>query len=769
MLRRISTFDIHGTQVSHIVWSALCLWLISTQLAQAGVFSPDKLRGDPKVPWQISADTVSYDAGNTTYHARGNVVVEKQTTRLSADAVAFNREAMTATAVGHVIMSVGKDVVTGDALDFDLRQETGVIHNGGVFLAENHFYIRGDRIEKTGTQTYHAEDASLTSCDGDEPDWTIAARDIDVTIEGYGTAKHAVFRAADIPVMYTPYLLFPAKTKRQTGLLVPMPGYSSRQGGTWDQPFFWAIDDSSDATLHTRLMGQRGVKVGLEYRYKLTEDSFGTIMADGLKDRKVDDGSAEATEEWGYSDDKYTRPNSDRYWLRAKIDQALPGDATARLDLDIVSDQDYLTEFRDGSSGFTATNDYFLDVFDRDLDTSDDNTRTNQLNVNKTWTAYALNFDVLWYDNVVKRRWSDTDDTLQRLPRFTLASMKQSVLDSGLYWDVESEATCFYREDGDRGYRADLYPRVYYPMRWKNYLSVEPSAGWRQTVWRMDSWEDEEIDQNTSRGIYDFKLDVSTELSKIMSTPFKGVDRIRHSIKPRVTYTFIPDRDQSDLPYFTSKDRIEAANLITYSLTNTFTARLDQSKPKQPSETPNPFPSELTGHPEDRERTEEAEAMLYDYTRFCRIYLDQSYDVTAARNNEDEVLTDLYGELDFNLNRFLLLSADASYDTYDSRFSSHNVGATLTDRGRNKLSLKHRYTTSTNESIRADLSVGMTDALLLSGFYERDLLDDENIERGGGFVYKAQCWTFGLFYVKEDNDEKYNFLINLDGIGGFGN
>ncbi len=751
-----------------MVYGAVFLWLLSIQGVPAASLSPDRIKGDPDIPWQISADTVSYDASDTTYHARGNVIIEKQATRLSADAVAFNRVAMTALASGHVIMTAGKDVVTGDTVEFDLRRETGVIHNGGVFLAGNHFYIRGDRIEKTGEQSYHAKAASLTSCDGDEPDWAITARDIDVTIEGYGTAKHAVFRAADVPLLYTPYFVFPAKTKRQTGLLIPMPGYSSRQGATWDQAFFLAINDSSDATLYTRIMSQRGVKVGLEYRYKLTEDAFGTIMVDGLDDRKVDDGSTNATEEWGYTDDGYTRPNSDRYWLRAKIDQALPGDVTARLDLDIVSDQDYLTEFRDGSSGYTATNNYFLDTFDRDLDTSDDNTRTNQLNVNKTWTAYALNVDVLWYDNVIKRRWSDTDNTLQRMPRFTLASMKQSVLDSGLYWDVESEATYFYREDGNRGYRADFYPRAYYPMRWKHYLSVEPSAGWRQTVWRMDRWEDDDLDQNTSRGIYDFKLDVSTELSKIMSTPFKGIDRIRHSIKPRVTYTFIPDQDQSDLPYFTSKDRIDAANLLTYSLTNTFTARLDRSQPERPVKPELSFPSQLSGEPEDRERTDGAQAMLYDYTRFCRIYLEQSYDVDAARENKDEVLTDVYGELDFNLNRYLLVSADATYDTYDTRFSSHNVGVTVTDRSRNKLTLKHRYKTSSSESIRAALSLGLTDSLLLRGLYERDLLDDENIERGGGFVYKAQCWTFGLFYVKEDNDEKYNFLINFNGIGGFG-
>ena len=758
----------HPGELLGILLFAVCLWMIKPPCPHAESFSPERVKGDPTVPWQISADVVSYDAQATTYHARGNVMIEKQATRLTADRVAFNSGTMTASASGHVMMTVAKDVITGDQLQLDMRRETGVIHNGGVFLSDNHFYIRGDRIEKTGKQSYSAGKASITSCDGDNPDWAITARSVNVTIEGYGTATHAVFRAADVPLLYTPYLVFPAKSKRQTGLLLPMPGYSSRKGVIWDQPFFWAINDHSDATLYTQFMQQRGTKIGLEYRYALTDESFGTIMVDGLKDKRVDDGSEYASQKWGYDDDSYTRPNTDRYWLRAKIDQELPGGAMARLDLDVVSDQDYLTEFRDESSGFDQTEKYFLNTFDRDLDTYDENTRTNRLNINKTWTYYAFNAELLWNDNVIKRRWEETDKTLQQMPMIMFDSMKQSAFGSSVFWDIESEATYFYREDGQRGYRADVHPRVYLPLRWKNYLSVEPSAGWRQTVWRMDRWDNEDLDQTTTREIYDLELNVSTEISKVMSTPFKSVDRIRHSIKPQVTYTYIPDQDQSDLPKFTRADRIAAANQITYSLTNTFTARLNHNQPAPVTRQPVEFPSMLTGMPIDRKPSRQDEAMLYNYSRFCRFYLEQTYDVTAARNNESETLSDIYGEFEFKLNRYLLLDADATYDTYDTRFSSHDVGVTLTDRRGDRLKVEHRYKTSANESIRSALSINLTDYLALQGEYERDLLEDQNISRGGGFIYTAQCWAFGLFYTKEENDEKYKFLIDLSGIGGFG-
>lgn len=736
----------------------------------------DRIAGSPKVPWQISADNVDYDAAATTYNATGQVIIEKQTTRLIADRIAFNHKAMTAVAEGHVVLTVDDDVLTGQRLELNIEQETGVVYGGSLFLEQNHFYIRGQRIEKTGGETYRVEKGSVTTCDGDRPDWIITSRTLKVTVEGYGTASHAVLRAHDLPVLYVPYIVFPAKTKRQTGLLFPEVGYSDRKGFDWNQPLFWAINDSSDATLYTHYMEERGARIGLEYRYALTDASYGAVMAEGLNDRKIDDSTEESAEKWGYGDDAYDRPNADRYWLRAKLDQELPAGAMARLDLDIVSDQDYLTEFREGPNGFNATRESFLEAFGRDLDTYDEDTRTNRLNVSRSWSRFSLNADLIWNDNVTNRRWEETDDTLQQLPRIEFDGTKQQAFESPFYWDLASEYTYFYQEDGDRGHRADLYPRAYLPLKWKNYLSVEPSAGWRQTTWVMDHWEDETLDQTTYRQIYDAKLDLSTEFSKIMGSPVAAVDRIRHSIKPRVVYQYIPDQDQSDLPDFdTDIDRIAAANTVTYSLTNTFTAR----QPKEPS----PFepraagngpksgedpPSPRTAAAPGDDPTKKSVPPAYDYSRFCRFYLKQTYDIDASKDDEPEPFSDLYGELDLSFGSYLSLDADADFDTYDSRFSSHNVAAVVKDHREDRLTIEHRYERDENESVYGTVAVKLTGRLSVTGEYERDLLAEKDILKGVGFLYAAQCWAFDFRYTNEDGDHSFAFRLNLMGIGGFG-
>ena len=135
----------------------------------------DRLSGSPTVPWQISAE--QWTTMPRPPPIMPGVISDhrKQATRLVADSVSFNQKAMTAVADGHVVMTVGDDILTGGRVELDLDQETGVVHDGTVFLKENHFYIHGERIEKTGKDTYGRKEdplppaATATSRTGSSP------------------------------------------------------------------------------------------------------------------------------------------------------------------------------------------------------------------------------------------------------------------------------------------------------------------------------------------------------------------------------------------------------------------------------------------------------------------------------------------------------------------------------------------------------------------------------------------------------------------------
>ena len=754
---------------------------------------------DPQQPWQITADEISYDDRDGRYVAQGHVNITKGDRRLTADFVRFNHQTMEAEAQGHVVLVAGGDMLIGDRIEIDLENQIGTITEGTIFLHENHFYIRGKKIEKLGEREYAIEKASLSSCDGERPSWKITGRKVNIEVEGQGVIKHAALWAKDVPVFYTPYLSFPATTRRKSGFLMPEFGASDRKGKRFITPFFWAINDQSDMTLYHDYMEERGHKLGAEYRYIIDPLSRGMVMYDYLNDDKVDDGQGDNSKEFGYPDDDFLRPNETRYWFRMKHDQGLPFGFMGRLDLDLVSDQDYLTEFRDGLTGFEETRNYYREEFGRDLDDYNDQVRINQGVLNKNWYHSALNGGIIWLDDTTKKREDDTpsvDTSLQRLPFILWDAVKQPVGPTPFLASADTEWTYFYSDDNSKGLRFDVHPRVYLPFSLGDYLYVEPSAGIRQTAWFIDRYQDlgedaqEALEEQLGRSLeaeddkskdqyrtlYDLKLDVSTEVSGVYDIGGASLDAIRHTIRPRVFYNYIPLEDQDKYPGFINQttdgepillndriNRIAPENLITYSLVNTLTSR---------------YRKESSG---DKEADTSAEDN-FGFNDFLRLEIRQSYNIRTAKSDRDRPWSSILADLELNPRQYFKLRAQAAYDTYEASFKKRDVRATLKSPRGDKLAVDYRYDKRKEDftreeilnkninNIKAGAKIRLPLHFTAYGSTEYNLEDERRrIESRVGLQYEAPCWSLDVNYTDtENNDKAIAFRITLRGLGGYG-
>jgi len=739
------------------ILGACVLWLLLLSCGTGWSQDLDSVLGDTQFPWHIIADELSFDKAHQVYIATGNVVISKMDKQITADTIHFDHKKMEALATGHVIMSVGRDRITADSLQIDLETEKGTLHNGSVFLHQENFHISGNQIVKTGKDSYHVDKAGLTTCNGENPAWKITGRNLNVTIEGYGYASHAVFWIKNIPVFYTPFIAFPVKSKRQTGLLPPEFGNSSRKGYQYHQPFFWAINNHMDATFYEHYMEKRGNKLGAEFRYITSPFSKGTLMFTYLEDKKEDD-SKNGDHDWGYDDDlentevpdgDVLRPNQNRYWFRMKHDQALPWHFSAKVDLDIVSDQDYLKEFNSGYTAYNDTKDHYNDKFNRDIDDYNDPVRLNRLNINRNWSALGLNAEFRWYDNVISRQQENRDTTVQRLPFIQLNAPKQPLGSSLFYGAMTNEYTYFYRENTDtdnrvtQDHRVDVHPRVYLPLNWKNYFTLEPSMGIRGTYWQVIDHEDplDGMDKNETfhREMTDYRLDLSTEAYNILKADNHRIDRYKHTVIPRVVYSYIPEKNQSSYPEFDAKDRIQKENRLTYSLTNLLTYR-SRLKKRKLIDTQSPDPE-------------------FDYHQFLRLYLEQSYNLKDEDEDDSSgwekkttrhSFSPLFGRLELALEKYITLETDAEWWRHE-KLISFNFSTTLQDRRGDKLSFAHRYKKDIDdidqeglESTYAKLQISINDSLSATAEYERDLYKNNNILTSIGALYRAQCWVLTI-------------------------
>ncbi|CAN2039851.1 LPS-assembly protein [Candidatus Magnetomoraceae bacterium gMMP-15] len=706
----------------------------STVIADTSFLSDEATSGS----WYIMADKIFYDRG--IYTATGNVIITKENRKLTADQVAFDRNAMQIISKGNVMLSADDDFLMGDRMEMDLEAEKGTIYNGTIFIEANHFYLHGDKIKKIGKNSYFIDKVSFTSCDNDVPDWKITGNNLKVTVEGYASMRDSVFWIKKLPVFYSPFMVLPIKLKRQTGFLMPRMEQSDRKGMSLEQPFYWAINEHSDATFYETYMSDRGLKHGLEYRYFLSQKSKGIIMYDFLRDKQIDDGTGTSGKDWGYEGDDQIRKNKNRYWFRMKHDQELPLGFAANLDLDIVSDQDYLREFKKGYSGFKQTKEYYKN-FGRDVEDEDEPVRLNRLNFRKNWSSYSFNSEFKWYDDI---RDQDEQETLiQSLPAMHFSGSRQKLFNMPVFLDFESQYDYFYSDSDLKGHRIHLSPRLYFPVKFKDYFYFEPSVGLAETLWYMDEFEDSDF----SRTIYDIRADLSTEVSRIFSIENKAIKQIKHVIKPELVYEYIPNKDQEDYPNADSLDRIDKKNQITWSLTNTFTTKI-QKNDKLKINSDKAADSSVKN----------------SYNEVCRVKISQSYDINEERADisEKQPFSPVKGEVELKFKN-ISLDADLEWSVYDDEFISANLEAGFANNRGDSFFAEYRHKEDNHESFYGNVTIAVNDAIWVYGDYEYDLIDNQRIESGLGFAYKSQCWAVDFKYVAEadTNDKSYAVMIQL--------
>ncbi|MFN2359341.1 MAG: LPS assembly protein LptD, partial [Desulfotignum sp.] len=264
----------------------------------------------------------------------------------------------------------------------------------------------------------------------------------------------------------------------------------------------------------------------------------------------------------------------------------------------IVSDADYLLEFKDGFTGYDETDEMFEDQFGRDLDEYDDTIRQNSLTIHRFWSKSSLNIKTIWNDNVTARQENTRDTTLQTLPSIEFDTSRLDVGNTGFYYKIDSEFRSFYRQDTIdaaiprrktakvNGQRLDVYNSIFYPTRIAKAFSFEPFISLRGTAYHTDSFVDTNGDDDSLRfrGIYNLGGDLSTRLNRVFNVNSEFAEKIQHQVTPGLAYRFLPRVDQDKLPFFDSLDDIKEENKITWSLLNRFTAKKTITGPDQTSQ-----------------------------------------------------------------------------------------------------------------------------------------------------------------------------------------
>jgi LPS-assembly protein len=703
----------------------------------------------------IEADSMDYDNVRDVYHARGKVSMFYSGAALSADDVEFDNKNNVATAQGSAFLKMGEDTLQGDKIVVNTENKTGVAYKASAFYARNNFHVKGDKIEKTGENTYFIKQPSATTCDGDNPDWQITGSEMKVTIEGYGVMKDARFLAKCLPIFYSPILPFPAKTKRQSGLLLPYLAYSrDKDGIDIEVPYFWAISPQMDATFYQRYIEKRGFKEGAEFRYYLGEKSLGTFYGDYIEDtRHVTETTDMATsrnwqemhKRWSYYFNHQTNFDSQFY---------------LRTDLKKASDKWYFKDF--------SSHNYYLDNY---AQTGEDNFKNvsfkgdqslryqeSTIRVYKGWSNFNLTGMINSTDDFAA---VNNDQTLQKYPEIVLTGIKQPFLNTPVYYEFTGTYDYLYRGEGQKGHYVDFLPTVSAPFNISRYVKIIPQFAFKETFWSRDDNQTDSKNKTADRTVFNASVSLSSQLSRIFNVNVNGWEKVRHEIRPEIIYSYIPDVNMDNVPdYYVPAsspfpmpgsnpfatvfgNALTEQNAVAWSFTNTLTAKIKDDHG------------------------------AYSYLEFLRLRLFQMYDIHEANKSMEGVtqerrpFSDLGIEFDLTPHKYFSFMARNVYDVYDG-WKQTNYDLNVKDWRGDTMTIGYRYTLDSIEEINLYLKAVITENIDGTFISKHDLFNSRTIENTVGLFYHKQCWGMGFDLTETDDDVRFMFKISLAGLINMG-
>jgi len=489
---------------------ALLSYLVSLPaLAQAA---------EPEVTMQ--ADTVSLDLPTDSFRARGSVRLTRAGVSLLADSVIYHRLTGDTQAEGNIFMERAGDTLKGDRLSLNLESEKGELINGELFVKAPNFHVRGQRVEKTGEEDYHVERGSFTTCDGDLPSWHFEARDLKVSLEDYATGRDAVFYVGKVPLLYTPYLLFPVLKDRQSGLLLPQLGSSTKKGIYYVQPYYWAATPSQDVTFDLDLESSRGAGLGVDYRYLRRHGSQGELQGFGIYD---------------------TNKEQFRGELNQRHLELFDPSLTLASDVHLITDRSYFRDYSESSG-----------EYNRQL-------LQSNISFDKRWERFGLNGEFRYVEDLVA---SNNNATLQTLPSLNFVAAGTKL--GPAFFSMDNNLTNFQRVDGITGQRVTLNPRLTAYQKTAG-LDLSAFGGYRQQFYNL-------YGGRAPGGIQQQgQADAGTTVSLPLERVYDG--HYRHLVVPTLEYSYLQTPHALRFTPFDRNDEVPGHNALFWSVTNTVTEK----------------------------------------------------------------------------------------------------------------------------------------------------------------------------------------------------
>ena len=643
----------------------------------------------------------------------GQVELERADQHIATDRLLYDPGTGVVTVPGPLEYRDQQVWLRGTEARYSLVEESGYFSLVDYGLTGSSANGSAEWVELVGGDTSRLHAIEYTTCPGDDPDWRLQARELELRHEeGMGSARGARLEFKGVPVLYVPWFTFPIDDRRKTGFLYPGFGHNSDQGFEFSIPWYWNIAPHQDLTLEPRWFSERGFMLGGEYR-RLTRRTSGSFAFDYMPD------------------DRETGEERYHYTLRHRSTPA----ARWRTDLllDRVSDaryfQDYGTSLRQTARQFLYSN-------------------ASVTGVGEYWNFLAAVDDFQVIDEEIEAE----NEPYRRLPRIAYW-LDRPIGPSGLTFGLDSELVAFDRDVGVTGARVDLFPNLYWD-RYHRWGFVKPRIGYRYRAYDLD-YQGLPGDESPSVGTTIASLDAGLMFDRATA------DGGYQTLEPRLFYLYVPYEDQSDLPVFDSGE-------FTFGFSQLFNPNRFAGGDRQGDA------NQLSLAVSTRKFDSHNGSLVWSLGVGQIFYFDPQRVQLDDQGEVDDDLSPFLAEFSWHVSSRFRTVAGMQWNWDQSELDLGMLGMRYGDEDGLELAFEYRYRTERVDQfdLRAFWPVSQSWRILSRLQYS--FADDDLLEIQGGVEYESCCWALRTVlrrYLRNregDYRDGIYLELNLKGLASIG-
>ncbi len=249
--------------------------------------------------------------------------------------------------------------------------------------------------------------------------------------------------------------------------------------------------------------------------------------------------------------------------------------------------------------------------------------------------------------------------------------------------------------------------------------------------------------------MWEFHATTATEFYRIFDTGWEGLPKVKHLLRPDITYDYIPDIDQRQVPNYDIQ--LPKTNTVTYGLTQRLIGKLVDPT------------------------TGQSRYHQYAYLRVSQIVnlFEVNRHLTGPTDSR-QPFGDVTVDLKLFSTKYFRVENNTAYDPNKNKVRNTYTVATLTDPRGDSLSLEHRLDTGVSEQVNGGVRIKVSPSFAATYAMRYSRFDQKPLTKIYGVDYQKQCWGVNVTYSEtpavagNPAEKKILVMFNLLGLGSFG-